>query len=431
MKPKTKQKLFSAAIILRIACLSLLLTGCGFSPDQIDPGKITSINIIDRNGLSETISTKDRLSAFDSTNFLSPQPYQKVLRVYGREKNGDVRSCITSYHPNGQPKQYLEAVNNRAFGNYREWFPNGQVKIDATVIGGSADLNTNAEQSWLFDGCNRAWNEEGVLIAEIPYSKGELQGEAVYNHDNGYVWKITPFEKGLPNGTQKIYLDNGTLFQTVEYRSGQKDGLSTRHWKGSQAAYKEEYQDGLLMEAQYFDTFGSKVSEIHNGKGERAIFGKTELQELQAYNKGVQEGEVRVFDESEHLIRLYHVKNGVKHGEETDYFPNTTLPKLLLSWNDGVLQGCIKTWYENGNIESQREVSGNKKNGLLTAWYRNGALMLVEEYDNDKLVKGEYYRLGENAAVSKIERGKGIATLFTPEGTFSRKVYYQEGKPIE
>ncbi len=426
-----KQKLFSAIILIRIACLSLLLTGCGFSPEQIDPGKITSINIIDRNGLSETISSKERLSAFEGTNFLAPQPYQKVMRVYGREKNGDVRSCITSYHPNGQPKQYLEAVNNRAFGVYREWYPNGRIKIDAQVIGGSADLNTNAEQSWLFDGWNRAWNEDGGLIAQILYNKGELEGEATYFHDNGQIWKTTPFVKGEIHGAQKIYLDDGTLFQTVEYREGLKEGFSTRNWSEMRIAYQERYEGGLLMEGLYYDLFGNKVAEIQNGSGKRAIFGKKELQELQEYKKGVQEGQVRVFDETEHLVRLYNVKNSVKHGEEIDYFPNTTQPKLLLSWNDGVLQGSVKTWYENGTLESQREMSDNKKNGLLTAWYRNGALMLLEEYDNDKLQKGEYYRIGEKVAASKIEKGKGIATLFTPEGNFSRKVYYQEGKPAE
>ncbi len=416
---------------LALVCLSLLVSGCGFSADQIDPGKITSINIIDRNGLSETISSKERLTAFDKTDFLAPQPYQKVLRVYGREKNGDVHSCITSYHPNGQLKQCLEAVNNRAYGSYQEWYPNGQLKINAMVIGGSADLNTSAEQSWLFDGLNQAWNEEGCLIAKIPYQKGELQGEATYFHPNGQTWKTIPYDKGAIHGCQKIYLDDGTLFQTATYCAGEKAGESTRYWNASQIAYKEIYKEGLLKEATYYDRLGNCVARIEKGKGERAIFGKAELQELQQFNRGIQEGEVRVFDETERLIRLYSIKNGMKHGEEIDYFPNTTQPKLLLTWNEGVLQGSVKTWYENGTLESQREMSANKKNGLLTAWFRNGSLMLVEDYEGDKLLKGEYYREGEKVAVSKIEKGKGVATLFTPEGNFSRKVYYQEGKPIE
>lgn len=76
-------------------------------------------------------------------------------------------------------------------------------------------------------------------------------------------------------------------------------------------------------------------------------------------------------------------------------------------------------------------MSSNQKQGFLTAWYSNGSLMLVEEYDSDKLIKGDYYRLGEKAAISQIDKGKGIATLFNSEGNFSRKVHYQDGKPVE
>ena len=73
--------------------------------------------------MSETINSKDRLNAFEKTNFLSAQPYQKVMRVYGKQENGDIKACITSYHPNGQVKQYLESVNNRAFGAYQRVAP--------------------------------------------------------------------------------------------------------------------------------------------------------------------------------------------------------------------------------------------------------------------------------------------------------------------
>ena len=413
--------------------LGLLFSGCGFSPDQIDPGKITSINIIDHNGMSETVNSQDRLNAFGNTNFLAPQPYQKVLRMFGREKNGDIRSCITSYYPNGQVKQYLEAINNRAFGIYREWYPNGNSKIDALIIGGVADINTQAEQSWLFDGVNRAWNDDGKLIAEIQYIKGELQGDSIYYHPNGQIWKICPYDKNKLQGAFKTFLENGLLLQMVEYKGGEKDGIAIRYWDSSQIAYQETYKNKLLIEGGYYDSHGELVSTIQGGKGYRAIFGKKELHELQEYQNGIQEGLVKIFDEGRNLISIYSVKNGEKHGEEIDYYSmgSPTLPKLLLMWHEGVLQGPVKTWYDNGQLESQRDMSENQKHGLLTAWYRNGALMLVEEYDCDKLLKGEYYRMGEKRAISQIEKGKGIATLFNPEGNFAKKIYYQDGKPVD
>ncbi|MBI3900799.1 MAG: hypothetical protein HY324_01450, partial [Chlamydiia bacterium] len=405
--------------------------GCAYSPDAIDPQTITSINIIDHNGMSETINSKERLNAFEETDFLSPQPYQKVLRVFAREKNGDVRSCITSYHPNGQVKQYLESVNNRALGAYKEWYLNGTLKVETVVIGGIADLNTHAEQSWLFDGISYAWNENGKLVAEVTYAKGELQGESRYYHPNGQLWKSCLYEKNTLEGPFKIFLESGELFQTASYKGGLREGLSLRYWDASHLAYQEIYEEGLLKEGAYYTQEGTLISQIQNGNGFRALLGKRVLEELQQYLNGIQEGCVKVYDQEGSTLSLYYTKNGEKEGEEVDYFPRSTQPKLLLTWHGGVLQGSMKTWYENGQQESQREMSQNQKQGLLTAWYRNGALMFVEEYDTDRLLKGEYYRMGERIPLSRIENGKGIASLFNPEGNFSRKIYYQDGRPLE
>lgn len=412
----------------RILLFSTAFLACACNKDL---SQVTSINIIDRNGMSETISSKDRLAAFEKTDFLTPQPYQKVLRVYGRSENGDVKARVTSYHPNGQVKQYLEAVNNRAHGNYKEWYPNGQLKVEAYVINGVADLNTQAEESWLFDGQSLAWDEEGNLLAKISYDKGALEGMAQYFHPNGKIWKLSPYHQNALNGTQKTFLPDGTIFQTTDYKEGAKEGTSVRYWDLSHIAYHEKYVKGELREAAYYDTEGHTLSTIKNGNGKRAIFGKASLERFEEFKGGVQAGAVQVFDESGHVISSYSIIDGEKQGEEIDYFPGTTTPKLLLTWTSGILQGTVKSWYESGQLESQREMSQNKKNGLLSAWYTNGALMLLEEYDNDNLIKGEYYRMGEKEPVSKIEKGNGLATLFSSDGTFSHKVFYEDGKPLD
>ncbi|NGX53347.1 MAG: hypothetical protein K1000chlam4_00056 [Chlamydiae bacterium] len=407
-----------------------LLCSCSHT---ISPEKITAINIIDRNGLAETISAKERLNNFKKTDFLASQPYQKVHRIYARDKNGNVTSRITSYHPNGEIKQFLEAVNNRALGTYKEWHPNGQLKIESSIVGGIADINSQAEESWLFEGENRAWDEDGNLLAEILYSKGELDGVSQYYHPNGKVWKLTSYVKGGKTGTEKIYLQDSTLFQTTEYKNGLREGASVRYWGPSHIAYQEVYQDGLLLEAEYFEKSGSHRSNIHEGEGLRAILGKESLQELQEYHRGTQEGVVKLLNTAGGVIRTYSTKNGAKHGEEIDYFPsrdNELLPKLQLTWQEGTMEGPVKTWYEDGNFESQKEISQNKRNGLSTAWYRDGSLMLVEEYDNDELIKGEYYKNGEKDPVSTVAKGSGVATLFNCDGNFSKKVSYQAGKPL-
>ncbi|MCB1180729.1 MAG: hypothetical protein KDK55_01730 [Chlamydiia bacterium] len=407
--------------------LALVATGCRFIPGE--GSAIKSINIIDRAGLSEIISSKERLESFAKTDFLSPQPYQKIMRVYGRDKQGDIRSYITSYHPNGQVKQYLEAKNNRAMGLYQEWFQNGQMKIDTHVIGGVADINTSAEESFVFNGLTRAWNEEGQLVAEILYEKGELEGLSSYYHPNGALWKMIPYKKGLIDGTVEVYLEEGTIFQTTEYKKGKIEGSSKRYWAPLQIAYEECYSSDLLLEGYYYDKEGDLVSRIEKGEGKRAVFGKQGITQLVEYHAGIADGKVEILDETTgQLLLFYSIKEEEKEGEEIAYFGNGR-PKLLLTWKEGVLQGPAKTWYENGQIESQKQMCQNKKNGLSTAWYPGGTLMLVEEYENDRLIKGKYYRQDENVPISTISKGEGVATLFDTSGHLIRKITYCDGEP--
>lgn len=418
---------------ISLICLTFI-TGCGASTRHGDPDMITSINIIDRNGMSETISSKDRLEYFNKIDFLSAQPYQKVLRVYGRDKNGDSHSCITSYHPNGELKQSLKAVNNRAYGPYLEYYSNGEKKIESFVIGGIADINTQSEQSWLFDGISRAWNDEGELLAEISYKKGELEGESLYYHSNGNLWKKVVHKANQIEGFVEIFLSDGSLLQRLHYKNGKKEGESLRFWQDRSIAYKEVYEQGELKEAAYFSQEGALVSEIREGNGFRAIFSKDCLEELHEYKRGVQEGVVKVFNEQGQITRLFSIKEGEKHGEEYDYYvtsdAKTLRPKLMISWRYGTVQGVVQSWYFNGSLESRKEISQNQKNGLATGWYENGGVMYVEEYDRDALIKGEYYRINEKEPVSIIKNGDGMAMLFDTEGSFIQKVLYHDGHPV-
>jgi antitoxin component YwqK of YwqJK toxin-antitoxin module len=287
---------------------------------------LSSVHIIDRNGFSETISNKERLNQFQNVNFLSSQPYQKVLRIYARDSKGNIRSVVNTYHENGNPKQFLEILNARANGNYCEWHENGNMSIIAKVIGGAADVTSIAEKTWLFDGPSYAWDEEEHQIAEINYSQGSLEGISTYFHPNGQIWKQIPYTKNQLEGTAEIFRSNGELLQQITYSQGQRHGPSVRYWEGLRLASHEDYCRGKLENGQYFDKQGNLIAEVKHGTGYRAIFSKENIQELQEFIDGSLEGEVKVFNQEGRLKRIYHVKNGIKHGEEVEYYLPLRLP---------------------------------------------------------------------------------------------------------
>jgi len=424
-----QSRMRSVLFVIMVALLSLGSVSAKKQPRQL---QLVSILIVDRNGFTETVSSKDRLKRYQCVDFLKSQPYQKVLRIYERDNCGNAFSVITSYHENGNLRQYLEVVNARANGMYGEWHPNGNPSLMTTVIAGNADISSEAEKTWVFDNLSYAWNEKGDLIAEIQYSQGSLEGYSTYYHPSGRVWKQIPFQSGKINGEERVYLESGELFQQTTYAQGQKHGPSFRYWSNEQIASQEEYKQGKLESGQYFDSCGNMISEVSQGFGNRAVFGKQDLSELQEYKRGVLEGEVRVFGKGQRLVRMYHVKDGVSHGEEIYYYesqPDNLKPKLSVQWHRGKVQGIMKSWYPEGSIESQREMSNNAKTGLLTAWYRDGSIMMIEEYEKDKLVRGDYFKKGEKTPVSQVAEGKGIAIIYDSEGELINKITYERGKP--
>ncbi len=415
-----------------IALLILLLAGCAHHTAE-KPEHLSSIQLLDRNGFSETISLKDRLAVYEKTDFLTPQPYQKVIRVYGKVSDGKTFSKITTYHSNGQLWKYLEIVSGRANGDYLEWYPNGQLKISAHVIEGSPDVSEMGQMTWLFDGASTVFDEKGNLIAEIPYSKGLLQGDSRYYFPSGGLMREIPYHKNEIHGTLHVYNNEGECLESIPFHNGERDGLSTTYWLPGKLKAQELYQNGLLTEANYLSTSGECVAEIKNGFGKQALFMEEYLVTLLEYQNGKVDGEVQTFNVSGCLTNLYNFKNGMKTGEEWEFYPTTDgvrHPKLFLQWDQDSIHGVTKTWYETGIIESQREMNNNKKHGLSFAWYKEGDLMLMEEYEDDVLLKGSYYKKWEKTAISKVENGKGIATLFDKDGRLVRKIVYEKGLPV-
>lgn len=418
--------------MLKYLVIPLLLFSA--SPLEAAPkGKkpeLSSILIVDRNGFSETVTTKERLEQYARVNFLTSQPYQKVLRVYSRDQKGNIFAFLTTYHPNGQVKQYLEIKNSQAYGLYQEWFPSGQLKLHSHVIGGPGEIEETSQSNWLFDNQSVAYDEDGHIKAEIHYNKGTIEGDSIYYHPNGQISTKIPYSHGLIEGDFCMYSPNGDLLQKTPYVEGVPHGTSLSYWPNGQLAAKEEFHKGLILKGTYQNLAGEEICSIVDGNGKRTILQDAFLREIQEVREGVQSGAVQQFSKEGKLESLVHYKEGgIKHGDEILYHPNQK-PKLLIQWHDGLIQGTVKTWYLNGAQESAKEMSKNKKQGIAFAWFPNGDLMFVEEYEADKLLKGRYFKRGEKEPVSTVVDGKGEVTLYDKEGTLAQKIRYDRGRPL-
>ncbi len=168
------------------------------------------------------------------------------------------------------------------------------------------------------------------------------------------------------------------------------------------------------------------MHKSNEGKGQLAQFKDGNLRCLFTIANGSIEGPIQFFHPDGSLHYTYTLKDGKKNGEEWEYYPQEKegdlqlVAKLCLHWNEDKIQGQVKTWYPNGQIESQREIHENKKQGTCFAWYKNGDLMLVEEYENDLLVKGSYYKKGIKKRRAKSNQAQDWP-FFTQARAFSSK----------
>lgn len=419
----------------------LFLLGCSTYHKVGESNQLMTIQITDQNGLSETISTKEKLEKFQEIDFTSPQPYKKVLRIFQKDKEEKCHSVITSYHENGQVEEYLEGTGTRALGKYRKFYDNGKMQIEASIIGGSCDLSFSSQKDWQFDGICKKWDREGNLIAAILYDKGKIQGDAVYYFSDGSIQKTIPYNNDEIDGKCFIYYPSGKILEEITYKNGILDGVALKYYETGQKQSEEIFVKGQLDNAGYFDSDGNHLSKVEKGRGKKSFFDQGILTKQIEVQKGALNGEVTIFHTSGQIHKSYRLKDGKKQGLEIEYFLKEELlmesefdkkiKKLEVLWDDDTIHGQVKTWYNQGMIRSEVEMYRNKKNGMYLSWYRNGSLMLMEEYEEDNLVKGSYFKKNQEKPISQIKSGTGIAYLYEGDGTFIRKIKYIKGKIIE
>ncbi|KKM64188.1 hypothetical protein LCGC14_1503940, partial [marine sediment metagenome] len=260
-----------------------------------------------------------------------------------------------------------------------------------TVISGTADFND--QESWLFDGTSFVYNEKGTLISKFYYEKGTLQNDALYYFSNGQIKKIVPYVDDEITGELRQYTKDGEILLKTTYKNGIKHGSNIGFFSKENIAFIEEYENNLLLNGQYFKKSRIKMATIKNGDGEKAIFKNQKIKKLIEYKNGKPEGKVQIFTLDGYLQNEYFQKDDIKEGIETEYYKkneipknyksSNPIPKLEITWSSNNIHGTIKTWYKNLKLESQKEYVHNKKNGPHFAWYENGAVMFIEEYEDD------------------------------------------------
>jgi antitoxin component YwqK of YwqJK toxin-antitoxin module len=153
--------------------------------------------------------------------------------------------------------------------------------------------------------------------------------------------------------------------------------------------YKDDRQDGL------------RTGWYENGKKE----------EEGTYKDGKKDGKWTGWYENGQKKDKGTWKNGIKSGDNIQYYSNGQKYKkrtfVIFPVNEGLLDGLMTMWYENGQIMRELYYKKNQWNGRETCWYKNGQKRYEGHHIKNKK-EGEWLEWNKDGSIkSKTFYKKG------------------------
>jgi len=371
--------------------------------------------------------------------------YQGRLLKEIKYKQGKALSQKT-YKENGSLAYEWNYEYNPEDGLRREWHKNGNIAYEGVT-----------EE----DGVMRRWYYDGQIAKEEYQVDGKLHGLCKYWPEEGNENSEITYQMGVPwNGTLNKY-DRISGEEKSEdlatYKDGKLDGVYIEYYY-TDVASKKHYINGILdgefkyinwTEYYYDKSWGEKTGTYKNGllHGKHVeTFYYGGISKSCNYNMGKLDGiyeeyvkveinnpiETSVFcpvgeedgSDKRFLYARMNYSDGSLKGKyelfdplgkviyETEFVNGTGVLKTFYGFNgvgktcsakeykNGKLHGSAKTWWENGNLESEaiynegKRISykrwnedGKVENGQISFEYGDGQTKREEYYENGRLIK--------------------------------------------
>ena len=280
------------------------------------------------------------------------------------------------------------------------------------------------------DGIWKAYYPNGILKSVGKRSAGLLDSVWVFYFDNGDTAQVLNYRADKKNGYCTTYqqsidkLKNRPLAVEL-YVNGKKEGSARYFHTNGQLQMEVEYLDGRRQgEARVYNDAGLLI-EIHSYKNDFLVFterinrldihGKKQgiwrefypsglLQTEMTYRDDLLNGYKKYFDVTGMLLKTERYENGILIPEEKDI----------------VTKDVRRTYFANGQLQSQGAFVENKAVGLHRRFNEQGEVTASKLYSNDGVLRSE-------GIVQMDGRRVGDWQNLYPGGTVKSGGNYQNG----
>ena len=336
-----------------------------------------------------------------------------------------------TWYPNGQLKTYYTYIKDQIEGTYTYYDSIGTTIRTETykksiLEGIASDFNENSTlkmtteyKKGLKDGIQKEFIEGVVLIEQRTFKKDSLDGEWTSWHDNGTRMVTREYKNGSPRGNWLFYDEKGAWMREQQYKKGLADGIWTFYDRDGFKVFHyytlgelvAEYTEAKWPNGQIKEdppTF-NKEGQLHGTRIGYWSDGSTRY--TMDYKKGIKDGDEIRYDSTGVLIFEVRYDKGIRNGLEKEYYVNGN-PKRVARYKDNILDGMEKEYYVNGDPRR-------------LASYKDGKLDGKTELFDSLGVKTETI-----AYKDSLRNGK--TTLWWPNGKAYQRLTYEnnilEGK---
>lgn len=192
--------------------------------------------------------------------------------------------------------------------------------------------------------------------------------------------------------------------------SGKRHGSWTKNFQGTdQVRYSGQFSHG---------------KEIDTFKYYKLSHGKSVLSALKVFNPDSDLAEVSFYTSTGGLISKGQMRGKTYVGTWTYYHKNSDVVMITETYNNkGVLDGEKKVYYKNGQLAEDSVYKDGKLEGQVSWYGENGQLFKSLTYEQDVLNgQGAYYEPGGAIA------SKG---LYKDNKKWGKWLYFKNGKPYK
>lgn len=250
--------------------------------------------------------------------------------------------------------------------------------------------------------------KEAQVKNKLSYKKGRLDGDQLVYYKNGNLKSKINFKNGELDGKLLSYYIDEKSKDNLNYKLGYLEGKQTSYYETGELFYAGEINSGKGEVSFYTDEGALWYKENFINVKEIAINKKTLKDGLKKkgkilYNAAGDAPFNGIYIDYHDRVEKY--KDGIMFKSKA-YYPNGTLRYVTRYDKKGNKEGKQVIYFENGKISNELNFKNDRFHGVQKRFYKNGSLMLVEEYGGDygkKIGTSKIYN-DKNELIKEVEQ---------------------------